>query len=374
MHQRTILITLAGLDIGGTETHAVVLCKNLVNLGYKVIVASSGGIYVKEITDYGIPHYNIKLNTKKPLEVIKAIISLKRIIKSEQVGLIHAHARIPAFICNIVSKLSCVHFMTTAHAKFRTNFALRIVSAWGEKTIAVSEDIKEHLIKSFKVKEENITVITNGIDIKQFSSNIGYQTLIDEFKIEPSLKRIVWISRIDDDLSNTITSLIDSVTLLVKEFNFVLLIIGSGNKLEEIKLKSIEKNREIGKEIIKVVGRRTDINLFLNLCDIFIGISRAALEAMACEKPVIIAGPWSFVGIVNENNMQTMTCDNFTGRNSTQQVTKELLAEAISKVLNMPDSEKDLLGKSGRKLVLESYSSTNMVNETLKVYQAILSK
>ena len=39
-----------------------------------------------------------------------------------------------------------------------------------------------------------------------------------------------------------------------------------------------------------MTNARTDINKFAVSGKIFIGVSRAALEAMACERPVIVAG------------------------------------------------------------------------------------
>ncbi|NLK52017.1 MAG: glycosyltransferase family 4 protein, partial [Syntrophomonadaceae bacterium] len=50
----TILIALMGLEIGGAETHAVVLSRHLQEMGYKVVMASSGGRYEAEIASYGI--------------------------------------------------------------------------------------------------------------------------------------------------------------------------------------------------------------------------------------------------------------------------------------------------------------------------------
>lgn len=374
MHHHTILIALSGLDIGGTETHAVLLCKNLKDMGYKIIVASSGGIYQKELESYGIKHYAVKLNSKKLLDVIKSIHKLNKIIRTENIDIVHAHARIPGFICNISSKLTGVHFITTAHAKFRVNFILKYMSKWGEHTIAVSEDIKEHLIKNLGVKSENITVITNGIDIEQFASGLDYKDLLTELHIDENLKRIVWVSRIDDYLGDTVNCLIDSMDILIEKFNAILIIVGSGNKIEEIKQKAKLKNDRYGREIVQVIGRRTDINKLINMSDVFVGISRAVLEAMSCEKPVVIAGPWSFVGTVNEDNIYSMMQDNFTGRNSKTIVTKELLAESITEVLNTPTEAKKELGSKLRNIVINYYSSTNMVFKTSEIYKKILNK
>ena len=52
--KRTILMATMGMDIGGAETHIVELSKELNRRGYRVIVASNGGVYVPELEQAGI--------------------------------------------------------------------------------------------------------------------------------------------------------------------------------------------------------------------------------------------------------------------------------------------------------------------------------
>lgn len=49
-------------------------------------------------------------------------------------------------------------------------------------------------------------------------------------------------------------------------------------------------NQKLGRDVIVLTGARTDINKLIAPCKLFVGVSRAALEAMAADKPVIIAG------------------------------------------------------------------------------------
>lgn len=373
MSHSTILFTLMNLDIGGAETHVVTLCKQLKDLGYNIIVASNGGIYQKELSQYGIKHYKVSLNTKNPLTGLHSFGRLINIVRKENVEIIHAHARIPAFISNIVSRLLGVKFITTAHAKFRCNFLLKNTSKWGEKTIAVSQDIKDHLINIFGVDEKNIEVIANGIDTNLFKTENNYEELLREFKINDSNKKIVWVSRIDDFLYNPICELIKAIDVIIKEFpNVTLFIVGSGEKFDAVKSLALQKNNEIGTNAIHVTGPRTDVNKFLNMADVFVGISRAALEAMACSKPVILAGPWSYIGIIDEKIIDIAIKDNFTGRTTKNPVTHKLLEESLLKILNMTNEEKASLGDFGRTIVIKDYSSDNMGKITARVYQDII--
>ena len=47
-------------------------------------------------------------------------------------------------------------YVTTAHWTFKVTPLLKLMTNWGENVIAVSEDIKEYLIKNYGIKSENI--------------------------------------------------------------------------------------------------------------------------------------------------------------------------------------------------------------------------
>ena len=148
MNRATVLLATMQLDIGGAETHVVDLACHLTEMGYRVLVASNGGCYVERLTAFGVPHYQVPLHDNKPALLWRSIRAMRRIVRDEQVDLIHAHARIPAFVTAVMGKPEQVRFITTAHYNFK---GLWYLSRWGEKTIAVSEDIRDYLIDYFRV-------------------------------------------------------------------------------------------------------------------------------------------------------------------------------------------------------------------------------
>ncbi|MBR2916614.1 MAG: glycosyltransferase, partial [Clostridia bacterium] len=114
-----ILMTTMQLDIGGAETHIVELSKALLKKGAQVYVASSGGAYEKELSEAGIKHFNIPLNRKTPMAMLKSFRLLKKIIKEYKIDIVHGHARIPSFICGRLHKKMHFPFVTTAHWVFK---------------------------------------------------------------------------------------------------------------------------------------------------------------------------------------------------------------------------------------------------------------
>ena len=94
-----ILMATMGMDIGGAETHIVESSKQLKSQGHDVIIVSNGGVYVPEITAVGIRPYQAPLNRRNVEQMRKARAILKDVLKQERPDIVHAHARIPAFLC-----------------------------------------------------------------------------------------------------------------------------------------------------------------------------------------------------------------------------------------------------------------------------------
>ena len=172
-----LLMVTMGLDIGGAETHIVELARELHRRGYDVLVASNGGSYVPELEKNGIKHYLVPLHTKNPVCVIKSRRLLKEILAEEKPDIVHAHARIPAFIAGRLCREMNILFVTTAHWVFTTKFGLKYITDWGKKTVAVSEDIKKYLMDNYKIPAEDITVTINGIDTEKFSDSVPYDDI-----------------------------------------------------------------------------------------------------------------------------------------------------------------------------------------------------
>lgn len=286
-----ILLVTMGMDIGGAETHILELAKELKRRGNEVIVASNGGKYVEELNEFNIEHVFAPLNNKKIKNVIKSYKILKNIIKEKNIDIVHSHTRITSFICGILKKKMNFPYVTTAHWTFKVTPILRRITNWGENVVAVSEDIKEYLIKNYGISSENIFVTVNGIDTEKFSKGVNYSDVEQEFKVNKNSNRIVYISRLDESRALVAKQLVNiSEELNEKIENLEIVIVGGGDVFDEINQKVNEINEKLGKKLIIMTGPRTDINKFAASGKIFIGVSRAALEAMACEQPVIIAG------------------------------------------------------------------------------------
>ncbi len=367
-----VLMTTMQLEIGGAETHIVELSKALKNRGIEVTVASNGGAYEKELIDAGIRHVKIPFHSKNPACMFKAYKMLKKLIFEEKFDVVHAHARIPAFLCSILHKRYHFRFVTTAHWVFSTRFPYNLLTRWGERSLAVSDDIKTYLIDNYGIEDDNIRVTINGINLDKFSKDTPYEDIREEFSLEDGKRRIVYVSRMDKDRSLAAHKLIEASEELALQFHDLeIIIVGGGDDLDSIKAEADAVNEKVGKRFIITTGSRTDINKFTASGDIFIGVSRAALEAMACEKPSIIAGNEGYIGIFDESKLKISYDTNFCCRGCCQTST-DILKEDIKKLLLMPEDELLALGEYSRETVKEHYSMDTMANDAIRMYISVI--
>lgn len=367
-----IMMSLMQLDIGGAETHVVELAKELKRRGHNVVITSNGGSYTAELEKSGIKHYVVPLQNKQPKNVVKAFSLLKKIITEEKIDLVHSHARIPSFILGKLHKKMKFPFVTTAHWIFSTKYGLKYITDWGQKTLAVSEDIKKYLMDNYKIPESDITVTVNGIDAEKFSADTDKTACLKEFGIGAEENLIVYVSRMDTDRSLAAHHLIEAVRRLNPIIDSLsCLIVGGGNDFENVKKEAEALNAELGRDAVKLAGARTDIDKLIAPAKLFVGVSRAALEAMAAEKPVIIAGNEGYIGLFDEDKLETGLSTNFCCRGC-EPTDVDKLTQDIGNYFGLWEEEQARLGKFGRETVEKYYSVKRMADDAEKVYKDVL--
>ena len=360
-----------GLDIGGAETHIVELSKQLRAEGHDLAIVSNGGVYVPEITAAGIRHYEAPLHRRDVKDMLHARSVLKDVIRREQPDVVHAHARIPAFLCGTLHKTMGFPFVTTAHWVFDTKGVLRYLTDWGQRTVAVSNDIKDYLMREYGIPQEHISITINGIDTEKFSPRISRDRILQEFHLDGTKPIVSYVSRMDEDRALVARQMISIAPRLDTAVPGIqLLIAGGGNVFEELKAESERVNRELGRTCVVMTGPRTDINEIAAAGDVFVGVSRSALEAMAAEKPVIVAGNEGYHGLFTPDKLEEARLGNFCCRGCPMSDPERLLTD-LTEVMGYSAEQKKLLGEYGRQVIFQYYSVGRMARDCLDMYEQV---
>ena len=144
-----ILMITDKMGIGGAETHIVTLARELVALGHSVTVISATGAYTKSLIALGIRCVYAPADARDPISVLRVKQTVAQHMR--ECDVVHAHTRFTAFIAkSIRGRGTYPPIAVTAHLDFPT-FPYGAVSYFGDSALAVSEDIKEHLIKKYRV-------------------------------------------------------------------------------------------------------------------------------------------------------------------------------------------------------------------------------
>lgn len=366
-----ILLCAMGLDIGGAETHIVELALALRAGGNEVFVASGGGIYEAVLREAGVVCVNAPLGRRSPAAMIVSRRILSSLIRRERFDIVHAHARIPAFIAGPIARRCGVRFVTTAHSNFRVTPLLRIISDWGEHCFAVSRDIACHLRTGYGYDLSNVTIVPNGINTDVFSPAREKKGIRDELGISPSAELILHVSRLDDASSLCAEKLIGATKNIRLSYpGAVLLIVGAGTACDRVSSIADKLNASLGERAVILSGARSDVADIIAESDIFVGPSRAAMEAMASGKPTVVSGSQGHIGIFSDELIPECVRTNFCGRGLALP-TEEVLCECVVSLLSMNAAERAGVGEKARRFICENYSVKKMTDIYLSEYRRI---
>lgn len=355
-----ILMLCDSMDCGGAETHVLTLSSALVARGHEVYVVSRGGRLVKELLRAEVKHLTLQFSARSPLSMLSYRAKLCRLLKKESFDVVHAHSRLTSFLAQSVVTRHKKAFIVTAHAHFSASPLRRRLSRWGNSTIAVSEDIKQYLVKNYSLLANKVTVIPNGVDEKRFYP----KEICGE---SPAAPKIAFLSRLDFDCSLGAYLLCDiAEDIFEKHPDASVIIGGAGSEFKAISSRASEVNRRLGKEFVVCVGAVDDAASFLRSANIFVGVSRAAIEAGLSGMPIILCGNEGFGGILTHQNFEVAAASNFCARDEVKANAPLLKKNILSLICNPYSTD----AQKVRELFLKSYSLKSFAERTEEIYKS----
>jgi polysaccharide pyruvyl transferase CsaB len=347
-----ILLVADHMNSGGAETHIFELSRLLYQMGHYVTILSYGGQIAEQISNMGVRTVRYG---KIPL------CTLADVIRNLKPHVVHAHTRQSLFLCQILRRVIKFPLVFTAHAHFSTHAVKKALTLFPRRTIAVSHDIAEHLAKQFGVPKSNIAVIPNGIDTSHFCpiwhKNNGF--------------RIVTISRLDADCSLTAELLCRLAPQLSQEISGLrITIIGGGSDLCKIRHLAELSNKACGYRVINAIGQKQNVLPYLQHCDLFVGVSRAALEAMSCAVPVILSGNEGYLGICQKSVFREAERGNYCARGQRKPNSKILYHDICRLYRDKKSAVKS--ATDGMLQVRKYHTAEQMAHRTLNIYRAAI--
>jgi glycosyltransferase involved in cell wall biosynthesis len=333
--------------------------------GVYVMVASSGGVLENAFSDRGIPHKKLNLKTKFEFapKVLMSALKLARLVRDENIDVIHAHTRVSQVASVIASRLTGVAYVTTCHGFFKKR-ARGIFDTWGDKVIAISDAVKEHLVCDLGVKDERIEVIYNGVDIDHFTADCTAGE-IENAKRGLGLKKgpiIGTIGRLSSVKGQKF--LIHAMAEVISKCpDAQAVIIGDGN--EDVPLKNLAGSLGISNSV-HFLHSVPDTHSCLSVMDIFVfpsvkeGLGIALLEAMASGKACVTS---------DAGGIRNAIEDGVTGL-LTPVGNSDAISRAILKLIENNDMRKTL-GSNARSLAIKKFSLDDMAGKMIGLYEGV---
>ena len=295
LKNQNIMFFTRTMQLGGTENVILQLCEVFKPLVNKVVVCSHGGVNEEKLKEMGIKHFEIgDLEDKRLFSIIHNCHIIRRIVKEENITVIHTHHRMAAFYVRFLGLYKKCHFINTSHNTF-ANYRLLTRYAYKKANlIACGEMVKKNLVDVFGL--DKVVVIHNAV--KPFDGNIISDPELKKAK-EEGLFLIGNIGRLSKQKG--MEYFIQAVPDVMKKHPKVrLYIVGSGE--DEEKLKRMSRDLPI-----VFMGYRTDIQSLMSQLDLIVlsslweGLPLTPIEAFSVGKTIVATGVDGTVEIVKNN-------------------------------------------------------------------------
>ncbi len=377
-----VLQVIPKLGYGGAETGCYDLAHYLPENNCSSYIVTSGGELLKFIDRKKVKVIKLPVHSKNPFLMLFNSIALIFIILLNNISIVHARSRAPAWSCLFATKITRRKFVTTFHGTY--NFKNSIKKFYNsamvrsDLIIAGSNFIFSHINQNYPKYldlKKKFLVIFRGINVDYFDSSTTLDSeesrLISDWEVDKNKKIILMPGRLTAWKGQE--TFIEALNLVNKElgydsFNAVILGSDQGRDIYTKKIKRLAEQYRLTSQL-KFIEHCKNMPLAYKISDIVVSASvepeafgRVAVEAQSMEKPIIA----SDIGGSNETISDNVTGFLFQSGNA------EALSKKIVEALQLDESRLKSIGIEGRKNIIKKFNVEKMCFSTYSEYKKLL--
>ncbi|CCQ72074.1 glycosyltransferase family 4 protein [Magnetospira sp. QH-2] len=372
----TVLQVLPSMGLqGGVERGTVDMAAAIVAAGGRAIVAAEEGLLAPELKRHGAEFVPLPLASKNPLVMHKNVNRLVELIETEQVDLVHARSRAPAWSAYRACKRTGTPFVTTFHGTYgHGNFFKRwynSVMTRGQPIIAISKFIAAHMHRIYGIPMQKVRIIHRGIDTKHFDpDNVSAERVIQlasKWRMTDGAPVIALPGRLTRWKGQMF--LVDAIAELGRT-DICCLLIGSdqGRAGYREELEAHIVNRGVA-SVVQIIDDCRDMPAAYKLSDVVVSASiepeafgRIAAEAQSMGRPVVAT---------NHGGARETVVEGVTGWLAPPD-DAAALARCLERALALTPEDRQTMAKRARAHVIQHFSKESMTSATLEVYDEVL--
>jgi glycosyltransferase involved in cell wall biosynthesis len=300
----TLLQVVPELETGGAEQTAIDVARAVVRAGGKALIATRGGRMTSRLEADGGQLVPMPMQSKNPLVMLGNAARLADLIRKQNVSLVHARSRAPAFSALWAAHATKTPFVATYHGVYKARSNLKrwynAVMTRGDLVIANSDYTRDHVLAEHGLDAAKIVTIPRGVDLEQFDPARVSAARIDALKTQWGVAddgrlRVLLggrLTRIKGHLT-----IIDAAARLSAQGrkDFVILFAGDDQGRTDYRQELEAAIARAGlSDVVKLVGHCDDMPAAFLLSDLAIlpttvpeSFGRAAVEPQVMGRPVI---------------------------------------------------------------------------------------
>ncbi len=376
----TLLQVIPELETGGAEQSTIDVAKAVVRAGGTALVATRGGRMVSRLEADGGRLAQMPVQTKNPLVMLGNAARLVALIRQENVSIVHARSRAPAFSALWAAHATNTPFVATYHGVYKAQSGLKrwynAVMTRGDLVIANSDYTRDHVLAEHHVDPTRMVTIPRGIDFDRFDPAFVTDTRVEAL-------RDAWGIASDDPRTRILLAgrltrikghlmIVEAARRLAAEGrrDFLILFAGDDQGRTGYAAEVRQAIEAAGlSDAIKIVGHCDDMPAAYLLADIAIlptnvpeSFGRAAVEPQAMGRPVIAS---------NHGGVTETIIEGQTGWLAPVE-DPEGWARALARAIDLRPSKRQEMGDAGRSRARQLYSADAMCAQTLAAYERVL--
>ncbi len=377
-----VLQVIPKLGYGGAETGCYDIAHYLAEKDCGSFIATSSGELLKFVKKDKVKVFRLPVYSKNPILIIFNTIVLSILILINNIKIVHARSRAPAWACYLSCLITRRNFVTTFHGTYNCENNLKkfynSIMLRSKLTIAGSNFIFNHINENYSEylnRKKKLRVIFRGINIDYYNqkniSILKQEKIKKEWELSQNKFTILMPGRLTYWKGQE--KLIEALNILIEDynnFNFQAVVLGSdqGRKVYKKKLIDLVQRYRLSQKI-KFIDHCKEMPLAYSLADVVVSASiepeafgRVSVEAQAMGKPIIA----SDLGGSKETILKGKSGFLYKHDDPRQ------LAKALNTVIELDQDALNSIGNEGRKNITKKFDVEVMCDSTLREYKKLL--